>query len=427
MSQHPHHISPGKVLLALLLLAVLVVVVSLAGYLPMKQREQAANALAASEKSDVPVVTVTKVKRASPDSETVLPGSISPLVEASIYARASGFVKKRYVDIGDHVKEGQLLAEIEAPELDQQVSQARAAGAQSQQQLGQSRASLLQTQSQRDLAQLTSERYTKLLEHGAVARQDADTQQANLKTSEAMVAAQDANVRAAEENVRQSQANLDRMLALQDYKKVRAPFAGIVTARNVEAGALIAANGGGQGATSTGSEMYRIAQVTTVRIMENVPQSNAPGIHTGMVAEVTVVEYPGRKFMGNVARTSNSLDPVSRTMLVEVHVANTDGKLLPGMYADVRFRNHRETPPFLIPGDAVIAGAAGPRVAVVTPAESTIPGQPALKIHLLPVTMGRDFGTQTEIIAGLNGSETIVLNPGDEVREGALVKVATTK
>lgn len=423
MSQHPHHISPGKVLLALLLLAVLLVAIGLAGYLPMKQREQAANALAASEKSDVPVVTVTKVKRASPDSETVLPGSISPLVEASIYARASGFVKKRYVDIGDHVKEGQLLAEIEAPELDQQVSQARAAGAQSQQQLGQSRASLLQTQSQRDLAQLTSERYTKLLEHGAVARQDADTQQANLKTSEAMVAAQDANVRAAEENVRQSQANLDRMLALQDYKKVRAPFAGIVTARNVEAGALIAANGGGQGATSTGSEMYRIAQVTTVRIMENVPQSNAPGIHTGMVAEVTVVEYPGRKFMGNVARTSNSLDPVSRTMLVEVHVANTDGKLLPGMYADVRFRNHRETPPFLIPGDAVIAGAAGPRVAIVT----LEPGQPALKIHLLPVTMGRDFGTQTEIIAGLNGSETIVLNPGDEVREGALVKVATTK
>jgi RND family efflux transporter MFP subunit len=418
MSQPSHHISPGKIILVLFLLVAIVVAVGLAGYLPKKQREESANALAASEKSTLPVVSVTRVKRAAQDTEVVLPGTISALVEASIYARASGYVKKRYVDIGDRVKSGQLLAEIEAPELDQQVAQARAVLGQTQQQLGQGKASLLQTQSQRDLAKITSERYVKLVARGAVALQDADTQQANYKTAEALVSAQEANVRAAEENVRQAQANLDRVLALQDYKNVRAPFTGIVTARNVEVGSLIAANGGGQTSTANGNEMYRIAQIDTVRILENVPQANAPGILVGMPTEINVVEYPSRKFMGKVARSSNSLDPNSRTMLVEVQVNNKDGKLLPGMYANVRFRSHRDVPPFLVPGDAVIAGAAGNRVAVTLDE----PGQTAKKIHLLPVTMGRDFGTATEILAGLDGSESVVINPGDDVIEGALVK-----
>jgi len=422
MSQQSHHISPVKVVIALILLAIVIAAVGLAGYLPRKQREEAANALAASEKSDIPVVTVTRVKRASADSETVLPGSISPLVEASIYARASGYVRKRYVDIGDRVKEGQLLAEIEAPEIDQQVAMSHAAVSQAQQQLGQAKASLLQSQSQRDLAKLTSDRYGKLIARGAVAQQDADTQLANYKTADALVSAQESNVRASEENVRQAQANLDRVLTLQEYKSVRAPFAGIVTARNVEAGSLIAANGGGQGANSAGSEMYRIAQIDTVRIVENVPQAIAPGIFTGMPAEVTVIEYPGRKFMGKVARTSNSLDPNSRTMLVEVQVLNKDGKLLPGMYSDVRFHNHRDTPPYLIPGDAIVAGAAGPRVALALDE-----GADSKKIHLVPVTMGRDFGTQTEITSGLDGSELIVMNPGDDVHEGAIVKSTLAK
>lgn len=422
MSQHPHHISPGKIILVLFLLAVTLVAVGLAGYLPRKQREQAANSLADSEKSTLPVVSVARVKRAEQDSDVVLPGSISPLVEASIYARAPGYVKKRYVDIGDRVKEGQLMAEIEAPELDQQVAQARAVVAQSQQQLGQGKASLLQSQAQRDLAKITSERYTKLVAHGAVALQDADTQVANYKTSEALVSAQEANVRAAEDNVSQSQANLDRVLALQDYKNVRAPFAGVVTARNIDQGSLISASGGGQGVNSAGSEMYRVAQIAIVRILENVPQANAPGIIVGMPTEVSVVEYPARKFMGKVARTSNSLDPNSRTMLVEVQVANGDGKLFPGMYANVLFRNRRDKPPFLIPGDAIIAGASGPHLAVVVDAPESASGQNTKKIHLVSVAMGRDFGTQTEILTGLDGSESVVLNPGDDVHEGALVR-----
>ncbi len=438
-SSQPHHISPGKVILVIVLLVVVVGAIAVAGYLPMKAREEAAAAAAKEEKVTLPRVGAVLVKRAAQDSEVVLPGTISALAEASVFARASGYVKKRYVDIGDRVKSGQLMAEIEAPELDQQVAQARAAVSQAQQQLGQAKASLLQAQSQRDLAKITAARYNNLVTKGAVARQDADTQDAAFKTAEALVAAQEANVSAAGENVRQSEANLQRIISLQDFKSVRAPFAGIVTVRNIEVGSLISANGGGQGMTSnsagsgsaTGNEMYRVAQVGTVRILENVPQTNAPGIHVGMPSEITVTEFPGRKFPGKVARTSNSLDPASRTMLVEVHVNNADGKLLPGMYAEVRFRSHRDNPPFLIPGDSVIAANAGPQVAILQePDTAGDNGNPetrgAKKVHLVPVQLGRDFGTQTEVIAGLQGTEMVVMNPSDDVREGALVRAEVT-
>ena len=434
--QHPHHISPFKVVLVLVILAAVVVAIALAGYLPRKQREEAAASVAKEEKNTLPRVAVAKVKRAPQDTEVVLPGTISALTEASIFARASGYVKKRYADIGDRVKEGQLIAEIEAPELDQQVAQARAAVSQAEQQLGQTKASLLQAQSQRDLAKITADRYNNLVGRGAVARQDADTQAATFKTSEALVAAQEANVSAAGESVRQAQANLQRILALQDFKNVRAPFAGVITVRNIDVGSLISPTGGGQGmmqtasspANASGNEMYRVAQISTVRLMESVPQTNAPGIRIGMPAEVTVTEFPGRKFAGKVARTANSLDPASRTMLVEVHVDNRDGKLLPGMYAEVRFRGHRDTPPVMVPGDSVIAGNSGPLVAILVDAAEDN-GNPdtlgAKKIHLVPVQIGRDYGVQTEVTFGLQGSETVVMNPGDEVREGALVKAET--
>lgn len=424
---HEHHISPWKVVLVLLFLAGIVVAVALAGYIPRKHRDAAAAAVAEEEKTALPAVSSIKVTRAPSDVETVLPGTISPMVEASIYARAAGYVKKRYFDIGDRVREGALMAEIEAPELDQQVAQARAALAQVKQQLAQARASLVQAQSQRDLAKITADRYASLVARGAVARQDADTVQSNYRTSDALVAAQEANVRAVEENIGQSQANLDRVLALQEFKSVKAPFAGVVTARNVEAGSLISPSGGGLGASpmspgaapsNSGNEMYRVAQISTVRILENVPQANAPGIVSGMPAEVTVTEFPGRVFSGRVARTSNALDPNSRTMLVEVHVENRDGKLLPGMYASVRFRSHRDAPPLLIPGDAVIAGSAGNRVAVLEETQQ----EDVRKVHIQPVSIGRDFGVQTEVLGGLQGSETIVVNPSDDVREGALVK-----
>jgi multidrug efflux pump subunit AcrA (membrane-fusion protein) len=426
---HPHHIAPGKVILAVLLLAALAGAIALAGYLPRKHREQAAAAAARDEKDALPVVTGTRVRRAPQDTDVVLPGSLTALTEASIYGRAPGYVRKRYVDIGDHVREGQLMAEIEAPELDQQVDQARAAASQARQQLAQTRAALVQAESQRDLARVTADRYTQLVARGAVARQDADTQQSNFKTADALVDAQSASIRAAEDNVRQAQANLERVGSLQDYKNVRAPFAGIVTARNIDAGALISASGAGQGASpmslggpqaANGNEMFRMAQIGTIRILISVPQANAPGIRAGMPSELTVNEFPGRIFAGKVTRTSNSLDPNSRTLLVEVQVPNRDGKLLPGMYAEVRFRSHRDAPPLLVPGDTLIAANSGMQVAVLEDAGD------AKKIHMQPVRIGRDFGTETEVLSGLKGTEAIVVNPGDEVREGALVKAEGT-
>jgi RND family efflux transporter MFP subunit len=423
---HPHHISAGKVILILLLLAVVVGAVALAGYLPRKERANAANAAAETEKTTLPTVTSALVKRAASDSDLTLPGTLSALVESSIYARASGYVKKRYVDIGDRVRAGQLMAEIDAPELDQQVAQARAAVAQAQQQMEQTKAALLQAEAQRDLAKLTSDRYNNLIGKGAVARQDADTQLSNYKTSEALVAAQQSTMRAAQENVKQSQANLDRVISLQDFKSVKAPFAGIVTARNIDTGSLISASGAGQGfapnggTAANGNEMFRVAQIGTIRMLVSVPQSSSEAIRTGMPADVTVNELPGRTFSGRVTRTTNSLDPNSRTLLVEVQVANGDGKLLPGMYAEVRFRSHRDTPPLLVPGDSLITTNSGLQVAVLRDAEGG-----NKKIHLQPVRIGRDFGAETEIVGGLQGDETVVVNPGDEVREGALVKAET--
>lgn len=423
---HPHHISAGKVFLVILLLAIIVGAVGVAGYFPRKAREQAANAAASEQRTTVPVVTAAKVRRAAGDTELTLPGNLSPLTETSIYARSSGYVRKRYVDIGDRVREGQIMAEIDAPELDQQVAQSRAALAQARQQLTQAQAALVQAETQRDLAKVTADRYNNLVTKGAVARQDADIQQSNFKSSDALVAAQEASVRASEENVRQSQANLDRITSLQDFKSVKAPFAGIVTARNIDTGALISSTGAGQGASpmsangvasASGNEMFRVAQIGTIRILVSVPQTNAPGISIGMPVTLMVNEYPGRVFSGKATRTTNSIDPGSRTLLVEVQVSNADGKLLPGMYTLARFRNHRDHPPLLVPGDSLITANTGLEVAVLSDAPDG-----SKKIHLQPITLGRDYGAETEVISGLEGNETVVVNPGDEVREGALVK-----
>lgn len=433
---HPHHISPVKVVLVLLLLAAVVVLVALAGYLPRKEREKAALDAAKEEKSAIPIVTAARVRQAARDTEVVLPGSLSAIVESSIYARAAGYLRKRYVDIGDRVREGQLLAEIDAPELDQQVAQARAAVSQSKQQLSQTRSALVQAQAQRDLAKITAERYTNLLARGAVARQDADTQQSNFRTSEALVDAQQANVRAAEDNVKQAEANLDRVVALQEFKSLKAPFAGVVTVRNSDVGALISSTGAGQGNSSmspgaaqgaAGNELFRIAQIGTIRILANAPQANVPGIRVGMPAEVTVNEFPGRRFTGKVARTSSSLDPNTRTLLIEVHVPNPDGKLLPGMYGEVHFEGHRDSPPLLVPGDSVIASNTGLQVAVlIDPAPEDNQPQGVRKVHIQKVQAGRDFGPETEVSGELKLADIVVVNPGDDVREGAFVKAEFT-
>jgi multidrug efflux pump subunit AcrA (membrane-fusion protein) len=428
---HPHHVSRGKVILIVLLLTAVFVAVWLGGYVPRRNQENAAVAAANDVKSAVPSVTTALVRRSVADVDIVLPGSVSALSEASIYSRATGYVRKRYVDIGDRVKQGQLLAEIDAPDLDQQVAQARAAVAQAKQQLGMARASLIQYEAQRDLAKATLVRYEGLIKTGAVAQQDYETQVSGAKTSDALVLAQQANVSASQENVNQAQANLDRVIALQEFKNVRAPFEGVVTVRNVDVGYLISSSGGGQGSSpptqsgatgpspSFGNEMFRVAQMGTLRIFVGVTQSIASAIHPGMLATVTFADMPGKEFQAKVTRTANTMDPSARTLLTELQLPNKDAKLFPGMYASIHFRNHRDNPPLIVRGDALITNATGIQVAVLTDA----PQGGGLKIvHLAHVQPGRDYGAELEILGGLNGGELVVSNPGDEVHEGAIVK-----
>jgi len=429
---HPHHISRGKVALGALLLLAVVAAAWLGGYLPHRNEEAAANAAANDEKNAIPVVTTAIVRKAPADVDVLLPGSISSVSEASIFARAAGYVSKRYVDIGDHVKAGQLLAEIVAPDLDQQVAQARAQVAQAEQQLGQAKAALIQAEAQRDLAKATLVRYEGLIKTGAVAQQDYETQVSNAKTADALVVSQQANINGSQQNVNQAQANLDRVIALQDYKNVRAPFAGVVTARNVDVGYLISSAGGGLGATpatqpgasqnsANGNEMFRVAQVDNLRLFVSVPQSAAASIHIGMPATILIAEMPGAEFPAKVTRTSNVLDPNTRTLLVEVEMSSQGGKLLAGMYATVRFRSHRDNPPLLVRGDTLIANASGTSAAVLQDAGR---GNGLRKVHMQRVQIARDYGAETEIASGLKAGDVLVVNPGDEIREGVIVTPA---
>lgn len=428
---HPHHISRGKVVGIAVALVIVVVAAWLAGYLPRRSEEAAAAAAADQVRNDIPFVSTAVARSAPSDTEIVLPGSVSAVAEASIYSRASGYVSKRYVDLGDRVKQGQILAEIDAPDLDQQVAGARAAVAQARQQLGISNASLIQAESQRDLAKSTLARYEGLIKDGAVARQDYETQISTAKSAEALVEAQKANISAADENVRQAQANLDRVLALQEYKNIRAPFAGVVTARNVEVGYLISSNGGGQGTSPVaqagssqsvpafGNELFRVAQPDMLRVFIGVPQSSTSALQIGMPAAITFAERPGQEFPGKVTRTSGTLDPAARTMTTEVQIPNSAGKLFPGMYASVHLQVHRDAPPLLIRGDAVIANASGVQVAVLHDAPQ---GGGAKQVHMTPIQSGRDYGIDIEILSGLQPGAMVVANPSDVVREGAIVR-----
>jgi multidrug efflux pump subunit AcrA (membrane-fusion protein) len=458
-----------------LIAALVLFILFLIGFVPRHRRDKSVQAAAERLAHSLPVVSVAKVRRSPRVATLLLPGNITPLAETYIYARATGYVRRRSADIGDRVRQGQLLADIDAPDLDAQVAQARATLAQSEQQLAQAHAALENAQAQEELARVTWNRYRVLVEHGAVSRQDADTQLAGYRTATANVRLQDAAIRTNEENVRANRANLDRLVTLQEFKHVRAPFTGVITARNFDVGALINGSGATSGATSTpnggtqtsgqlgnggttgnpapqnnaptsptntgapaaGSvEMFREAQIDRLRILVNVPQENAPTIRAGLPASVFVQEFAQKSFDGKVTRTSHSLEQTVRTLLTEVQVDNRQMLLLPGMYAQVQFSDTRPSPPLLIPGDAVIAVADGLEVAVLenlTPQDRQRLTQSlgagasaqdlgnARRIHMQKVQVGRDYGTAIEITWGLQGWEYVVVSPGDFVQEGALV------
>jgi multidrug efflux pump subunit AcrA (membrane-fusion protein) len=423
--------------------------VYLLGYLPRERTIKQLDAAAAIRRITPPLVNAATVKRAPSSIELLLPGNVTPITEAYIYARAAGYLKRRYVDIGDRVRAGQKLADIEAPDLDQQVSQAEAALAQAQGQLGQAQATLEQLTATRDLAVITWQRYKILTADGAVSRQDGDNQETAAKTAGATVVAQQKTVRAMEEFVRASKATVDRLLALQGYEQITAPFDGIITARNVDVGALISATGSTLGPTRSntaapsdvpsGGEIFRLAQIGKLRILVAVPQTNAPGIRVGQNATVTVQQIPNLSFKGKVTRTSSSLDAQSRTLLTEIDVDNPAGVLLPGMYAEVSFITDRIDPPFLVPDAALVVKSTGTVLAVL---QSLTPDQeqkakaegidPAIlarvrRVHFQIVQPGRDYGIELEVPDGLKVGQEVAVDPTDAVQEGALVQIAAGK
>jgi len=407
----PHTAAAGKVwnpssitIWAIALgITLLIAAAFLGGYIPLKKRESVILNQAREQEEALPRVDVMVVGRSSTKSDLELPGNIQAVTEAPILARADGYVKTRMVDIGDRVRAGQPLAEIEAPELDQQVLQAQANLQQTTAALDQALANQRQGKANMELARVTADRWKNLVAKGVVSRQENDQYQAQYQAQVANLDALEKAIAAARSNVVAAQANLSRLNELQKYLVVRAPFDGIITLRNVDVGALV----------NTGSTLlYRIAQMSVLRTYVNVPQSDSDSIHVGQTAQLTVSNLPGRKFSGTVARTANSLDPNSRTMLVEVQVQNKDGVLLPGMYALVDLSSSRATPPVLLPGDALIVRADGTEVAEVRPDHT---------IHLQRIQVGRDYGDKLEIISGLQPGDLVIANPSDTVREGVKV------
>ena len=430
--ESPFHKRGSRKVLYWVIATVVVVflVILLAGWIPRHSRNKETAQRSKQEAGAEPVIEVVRVTHAKANEGLVIPGTTTPLVEASVYARANGYLKKRFVDIGDHVRKGQLLAIVDAPDLDQQVDQAR-------EQVSQAQAQLAQQQTQLTLTDVTVARYRALVAKGVFSRQDGDQREADFQ-------AQRASVSAAERNVEAFRANLRRVLSLQSYERVTAPFDGVVTQRNVDAGDLISAQGSAGGGTTLtpsaqsasgsannsgssgnganlatnstgggqGGALFTIAQNGRLRILVSVPESYASLIRLGQSASLHFQELPNQEFFGKVTRTAGSIDQNTRTLLTEVQVDNTAGRLLPGMYAVVTFAAAPGGGPLVVSGDAIAIRDDRPTVAVITDGE----------VHLTPVTIGRDYGAEVEIVQGLRDGELIASTFTDDVIEGAKVK-----
>jgi RND family efflux transporter MFP subunit len=368
------------------MLVLIVVVVALVVIWGISSRRQA-NAQLSQETHDlsIPTVSVIHPKLGAPQQEIVIPGDMQPYADAPIFARTSGYLKKWYADIGANVKAGELLAEIDSPEVDQQLQQARA--------------DLSTAQANMNLAEITAGRYKDLLKTDSVAQQDVDNATGNYD--------------ARRTTVESAQANVKRLQDTQAFEKVYAPFDGVITARNTDIGQLI--DSGSSGGTSR--ELFHMAAVNPLRVYVNVPQLNSPEIRPGLHADLVLTEFPGRRFQGTVVRSSGAIDSTSRTLLTEVDVDNSARLLRPGGYVEVHLKLPSPVNTFTLPVNATIFKSAGLQVAIVKNGKT---------ISLIPVTPGRDFGTEIEIVAGLKGDEWVVLNPSDSLTEGAVVRVAET-
>ena len=394
---------PAWVVLACVLGVLALGALLVTGLIPRHRqaKELEADAAAATD-ARVPVEAAPP-KRSPAVVEVAIPGTLRPWQEVSIFARTSGYLKKYYVDISNPVEAGKLLAEIETPEVDQELRQAEAT-------VLQTKAAVTKAAADRDLAKATWERYRQLATGKFLSQQEAEEKQAALNAAEATLESAQANVAAAQASVR-------RLSELQQFQKVYAPFDGVVTGRGYDVGSLITANP----TAADVRPLFKIAENDVLRAFVNVPQSSALLIRKGMKVKVTARERPGRVFKGVVMGTTNYLDPANRTLLTEVKVPNVkepDGAfaLLPGMFVQVSFSVNRDTPPLLVPAPALVANAEGTQLAVVQ--DGTV--------HFRKVTLGQDFGSEIEVIDGLGGDELVIANPGERTVEGAAVVMGSS-
>ena len=382
----PNDSGPAPAGRAKILVGAMLLVLITAGVVTFLNRKSESDALAKeTEAVSVPTVAVVQPQAEPGNDELVLPGNLQAFAESPIFARTNGYLLRWYKDIGSKIQKGELLAEIDTPEIDQELSQARASREQVRSALG--------------LAKISADRWANLRKTDSVSQQEADQQASGYQQAQANLAAADANVRRLEE--------------LESFKKVYAPFSGVLTRRNVDPGVLI-----NSGAGLAGKELFDIARVDPLRVYVSVPQAYAPNMKVGMRATVTLQEFPGQKFTGTVARTADAIDPSTRTLNTEVDVPNKDGKLLPGSFGQVHFATGTSIPRITIPVNAMLFRAEGPRVAVVDKDNT---------VHMHPINIGRDFGATLEILGGLEVSDRIIINPSDSLEEGQKVHVAANQ
>ncbi|HEX3685280.1 MAG TPA: efflux RND transporter periplasmic adaptor subunit [Bryobacteraceae bacterium] len=374
--------APRGLLLAVLVAAIVLAYVVFAG---LTARARANTALQRETLANsIPSVAIVHPTPTAGAEEVVLPGNMQAFLDTPIWARASGYLKAWYVDIGARVKQGQLLAEIEAPEIDQQLQQARA--------------NLATDQANLKLAQITAERYANLFKTDSVAKQDVD----NAVQS---AAAQSATMNSA-------QANVARLAQLVSYEKVLAPFNGVITARNVDVGALVDAD-----ANTAGKELFHLASNATLRVYVNVPEVYSRAAKPGVTAYLTLSEFPARQFHGRAVRNANAIDTSSRTLLVEVDVNNPTGELLPGSYVSVHLKLPSKIEAVTVPVNTLLFRSEGLRVAIVRSGRTA----------LVPVTIGRDFGDTVEVVSGLGRNDSVIVNPSDSLVPGQQVQVGAAQ
>jgi RND family efflux transporter MFP subunit len=379
-SSTPSKSSPVRNTLLLFIAVVVIVALVASGIIP-RMRDSKALAAETNELA-APTVVVALAKPGAPAQEIILPGNIQAFVDAPIYARTNGYLKHWYFDIGAHVRQGALLADIESPEIDQQLSQAEA--------------DLNTSQANVKLSQITADRFSGLIKADAVSQQDTDNAVNGLAAQQSMV--------------KSAQANVDRLKQLVGFEKVYAPFDGVITARNTDIGQLIDSGSSG----GVARQLFQIAAVNRLRVFISVPQIYSQAAAPGLIADLTFAEMPGRHFPGKLVRTAGAIDPTSRTLNVEVDVDNAKGELLPGAYAQVHLKLKDGAPTLIVPISALLFRSEGLRIAIAKPDNTAA---------LLPITLGRDFGDSAEVTTGLTSDERVITNPPDSVIDGEKLNV----